>query len=803
VSVLQPTPLKGSKADVHAGATHVLNVYGTKPAPTFVPSLDMARLVGVDASGTKLLIHEVGSSALKGYPIPSLEPGVSATLDSLPSPHLALLRTSTGGSLLVLLPSAAGAGGAPKLLRAIDGPAGSHVVAQTSSKEKSIVALAQLTELASGAQLRFEALPLETDGSAGEWSEAETLPYSYDVYGGLADGWLNSYMRKDGSLGHRLLVSSSDHSLQLLQAGKDGARAGWVRLEALASVEHSEPVPLPALISETTGGAEDSRPSFGFALPTLLESIQSRLAEASAGPTAAAGAKAAAAPAHADAYGFRQAMVVTTSAGKLFGLHTSDGSVLWQRRVPRVSTSDEPPKLPFLFILRGGGAPQAVVVAQGESSWALHSFSPTSGKLLSEGQPALSGEGKIVHAVRLTAFAADDGSTRPPLMLVDDSLRVFLYPDTADHRAQLQAKLGDLFFYLHRKDAGFLTGYAVAAAEPSDSSTAFKAVKRWSIALPKQVEAGAITPTVTLASFPADAIVASPVRVLGDRNVLHKYINRNLLAVGVEKPGDGEFEEPSLLIMLVDTVSGRVVHSVTHPGMRGPLTMLLGENWLVWHFWNVRQLAYQMGVVELFTNSTVSDDPLSLLLGGAPDYMLRENGFDGFSHPPPHTLAQGYAFGAPVEALAVTQTVAGLTPKSVLVATTAGQLVLLDKRFLDPRRPLLSNPQKMSTTDREEGLVPYGPSLGGISPLTVATHRYTVARPKAITSSATNLESTSLAFLTGLDLFMTRVAPAREFDRLNEDFNFVALVGAILFLAVATVATNVLSDKKDLKRAWK
>ena len=210
-----------------------------------------------------------------------------------------------------------------------------------------------------------------------------------------------------------------------------------------------------------------------------------------------------------------------------------------------------------------------------------------------------------------------------------------------------------------------------------------------------------------------------------------------------------------------------------------------------------------MSVVELFTNSSALKDPVSLVISGGLDYSARENGFDGFAHPPPHTLAQSYAFAAPVDALGVTQTNAGVTPKHVLVATAAGQLVLLDKRFVDPRRPVVANPKAMSMADREEGLVPYGPSLGGISPLSVATHRYTIARPRKITASPTNLESTSIAFVTGLDLFMTRVAPAREFDRLNEDFNYVALVGAMVVLTVATVGSGWFSDRRDLTRAWK
>ena len=49
-----------------------------------------------------------------------------------------------------------------------------------------------------------------------------------------------------------------------------------------------------------------------------------------------------------------------------------------------------------------------------------------------------------------------------------------------------------------------------------------------------------------------------------------------------------------------------------------------------------------------------------------PDYSKRVNGFDGFRHAPPHVLSQSYSFAAPVEALAVTQTVQGITPKYVL-----------------------------------------------------------------------------------------------------------------------------------------
>jgi hypothetical protein len=109
----------------------------------------------------------------------------------------------------------------------------------------------------------------------------------------------------------------------------------------------------------------------------------------------------------------------------------------------------------------------------------------------------------------------------------------------------------------------------------------------------------------------------------------------------------------------------------------------------------------------------------------------------------------------------------------------------------------------MSQQQKEEGLVPYASTLGGINPLTVLTHRHTIARPAHVFTAPTTLESTSLVAAVGLDLYLTRVAPAREFDRLNEDFNYVALLGSIVVLVVASWGTQWMIKRRELNRAWK
>ena len=64
------------------------------------------------------------------------------------------------------------------------------------------------------------------------------------------------------------------------------------------------------------------------------------------------------------------------------------------------------------------------------------------------------------------------------------------------------------------------------------------------------------------------------------------------------------------------------------------------------------------------------------------------------------------------------------------------------------------------------------------------------------------LESTSLVFAFGLDLFLTRATPARTFDMLGEDFNKVGLFGATTAMAIATVVSGWYVSRKELAAAW-
>ena len=746
------------------------------PRSQMVVAFDQASVAWL--KGATLLQHMVGSDAIVATRLDSLLPSLGG-LDAA-----RLLPLTLPGMLALAVPAHGGAPSATVLLSVRGGGAvvvdtlrGELHLAHAVSREGKAT-LARIEPTTSGMELRVMAF--EPDAKAGAWSEAESLPYSAAEHGTLVAAWLNSYARKDGSLGHRLLLSSQDDALQLVQAAKDGGRVAWVREEGLASVQGSTLVPMPSLV--TDADAEGPH-SFAFALPGLLLGLQRRWREAAAMTRPAADEPA---PRHADPYGTRQVLVLHGGA-KVFGLHTSSGELLWAHWVGPLRHGAPSPEVKEVFM----DGHKVWALAQDEAQFRVLCLNAHDGHLLSESSSA----GEFLHVSKLRL---DDGASG--LLLLDSSLSVSLYPDTPAVRRAVHARVDSLFFYLLFKAeaAPSLRGYGLRlAADAEDAALVrpFELVPRWALALPSSVE-------LSSTGFPANAVVGSPVRVLGDRSIMHKYVNRNLLALGLATPQKSP-EEAYVQVMLVDTVSGVVVHSARHSGCSAPLTLVMADHWLIYHYWCGSQNHYQMTATELYSNSTLTDDPIGLLLGGPLDYTDRANMFDAFAPAAakPHVISQTYAFGTGVAAMGVTLTAAGLTSKSVILATTAGQLVAINKNLLDPRRPLV-HPSKMRQHDREEGLIPYASTLGGINPLTILTHRHTVARPAHVLTAPTTLESTSLVVGVGLDLFLTRTAPAREFDRLNDDFNYVALVGAIAFLIVATLGSGWYSKRRDLLAAW-
>ena len=71
--------------------------------------------------------------------------------------------------------------------------------------------------------------------------------------------------------------------------------------------------------------------------------------------------------------------------------------------------------------------------------------------------------------------------------------------------------------------------------------------------------------------------VHTQAKVVADQDVMYKYISKNLLFIATVAPqaagdiGSVTPDESWLVVYLVDTITGRILHRMTHYGSQGPV----------------------------------------------------------------------------------------------------------------------------------------------------------------------------------------------------------------------------------------
>jgi hypothetical protein len=190
---------------------------------------------------------------------------------------------------------------------------------------------------------------------------------------------------------------------------------------------------------------------------------------------------------------------------------------------------------------------------------------------------------------------------------------------------------------------------------------------------------------------------------------------------------------------------------------------------------------------------------VELYEGVKADDKVKSSDMSSFSNRTTEVTAyeQSYVMPYGIVALATTSTKFGVTAKDIILAVKNSKIQSLPRRFLDPRRPN----RKLTSEDAEEQLIQYEPVLQN-HPQRVLSHNYEVTNVKRIVTAPSLLESTSLVFTYGLDLFSTRVSPSGTFDVLSENFNKVQLVLTIVALALAIVVTKPMVQRKRLRERW-
>ncbi|XP_008550454.1 ER membrane protein complex subunit 1 [Microplitis demolitor] len=564
----------------------------------------------------------------------------------------------------------------------------------------------------------------------------------------------------------RHLLSSEDHSVALLQHNK----LIWSREEALASIITVEIVELPMSDRDQTLETEfdqKDRDIIGMFLRRLtaqMNQVRSLFQTTFDINLPQSNQRA---DLVRDKFGLHKMIVVVTSAGKLFGIESKKGEIIWQSRVNNIASLKSDSNTMLLHVQRGSRhfphPPQCALLALDKKSGegVIYTFNPITGHPL-DGLVKL---GYKLKQSMLLQITTDDFLR--PILLLDTRDKVHVYPENATAVAASVSK--NTYLFTGDQETGVLSGYSLAYS----TSKELIAHKVWELILsPKNQK---ITHIVSKNSL---GHVHSQGRVLGDRSVLYKYINPNLVAILTQ--GVGNTHKNTLNLYLLDVVSGAMIFSIVHKRVRGPFHIVHSENWLIYSYYNDKSRRTEIATLELYegkvqSNTTVFSSLTTTRL--------------------PLVERQAFIFPATIESMQETITEKGITSKHILVSLANGGILELPWMLVDPRRPI--NPEL-----REEGVIPYMPEIP-IQMDAIINYNQSVFRVSGIYTSPSGLESTCLVFAHGIDLFYTRVAPSKTFDVLKEDFDYYLIILVLAGLLVASYITKKLASQKAQKQAWK
>lgn len=559
-----------------------------------------------------------------------------------------------------------------------------------------------------------------------------------------------------------LLLSSSDSALTLIRIPE--AKVLWTREEALSHVVATELLELP--VSELDASIEREFKASGDILSMLYQRLASQTKQLS---TLFFGGQLLSQKAGGlvrDEFGLHKLIVVATSVGKLFGIDTLTGSIVWSYRLPHVVPFSLANKSGMLLFVQRTARyspllAQCILLAKDDhtGNGVLFRFDPISG-LSETGIERLNY--KIKQAILLPY---EDKDHTKAVVVLSDTNKIHVYPQSATTILSEYAKTTYLF--AADVETGELQGFSFAYSTPQEP----KLNLNWNLKL-------GTSKLVALSVRPPHERVHSQGRVLPDRSVYYKYINPNIIALATVT--DDPVHKQVLNVHLVDGITGLVLYSANHKRVKAPIHLLHSENWVVYSYFNERFRRTEIATVELYegriqSNSTVFSS-----------YAISQL---------PVAETQAYILSGVPLTMTTTITERGITSKFILVALSNGIVTEIPWAFIQPRLPDVA-------CGPEENCIPYMPEIP-LPPEASANYNQTLLRVRGIEVAPARLESTSHVLVHGLDLFYTRVAPSKTFDVLKEDFDHKLIVLVLSGLIIATYVTKKLASRKALRQAWK
>ncbi|TGJ83986.1 hypothetical protein E0Z10_g4751 [Xylaria hypoxylon] len=570
-----------------------------------------------------------------------------------------------------------------------------------------------------------------------------------------------------------VVVTDSDDWTQIVNGG-----LGWTRLEGLsgavaatwAEFSQSEDLartleaeahsnPLSAYIHRVKRHIDDLQ-----YLPTYLQSIPNRLLSSIVSSENTESTD----EVTRDSFGFNKLVILATKRGKLYGLDAGNhGKIVWSKNANETPSG----KHWDVKAIHADNAKGFVTVRGSEGQFII----------------VKADTGKTIEAMPSSLFPPVDGA-----VVVDSDAGPWLLPIERDGKlADVQVAWAPKQTVVTRTSENEIQGFNYVEKDELAS-----AIPVWSFS------PSAGQHIVNIATRPQHDPIASIGRVLGDRTVKYKYLNPNTIVVATVD------EKISVLYTyLLDTVSGQVLGSSSYEGVDSnkDITCAVSENWFLCTYYGQYQLqdsqaqnlkGYQVVISDLYESELANDrGPL----GDAANFSSLHPVDIPTGPALPSLVSKTFILSGPITSLAVTQTRQGIAARQLLAyMPESHSIIAIPRMLLEPRRPVGRDP---TPAELEEGLVKYIPAIE-LDPRMAVSHARDVLGVRSIIATPAILESTSLVFAYGVDVFGSRVTPSQAFDILGKGFNKVALLPTVVALFVGVLGLGPMVRKKQINMRW-
>uniref|UniRef100_A0A6A7FXR4 ER membrane protein complex subunit 1 n=1 Tax=Hirondellea gigas TaxID=1518452 RepID=A0A6A7FXR4_9CRUS len=630
-------------------------------------------------------------------------------------------------------------------LYSFDAISNSAISSEVDENGQSVIVTASLSQ---------DLLSIRAIDEFGSSKDLVEIPFSSDDHGEVVEIFMDSRRNT------RFLVVCSDHSVSFI----DDTKVLWTKEESLASIVDIQFMDVPIDYSKNEGDSEEAIVFPGFIQRTRGQ-LQSMLGLFMNFQQTGS---------QRDPFGFKKLIIVCTTAGKVFAVDTTQGDFIWSvfmntEEIPRSMYITRKHSLP-----NDGNAEIAIFMRAGTQSGSLYYIDVMEG-ILSEIVP-------VPYQVLGKIFLPNmDPNHRRILVLIDSNLEGHVFPDTEEAREIVITQASTTYFYVTDIKTNLIEGYSL-----KEKDGHIYASSTWNLAFPE------IERISDIAMRQEDDPIISATRELGgNRGVLQKYLNPNLLAIATEidpnglQPLSRRFaSDPSIAVYLLDTVTGEIVGKSLHQNARGPISVIQSENLIVYQYWSDgnrpqkrKAIKNDITVLELFERYDGSST------------------FSSHLADRPNFFNQSFSLEDSVDVMSVTKTRLGVTSKNLLVGLSSSQVLSFDRMLLDTLRPLEGEPNIQAS-------LPYAPVLPYSNDVNMISRDHEISKISNIISTSALVESTSLIVAWGLDLFFCRVMPSKTFDMLAPDFNHLLLALTVVIVFLAIFAIDYFQKKRTLDAQW-